>query len=90
MTTPIPAIRDPRIDPRPGDVVERNGVTREVTDVRDGCLVTFFHAKRGREEEGTLTDLTLSVWRARTAGATILNRGDWKLANECEERKDGE
>lgn len=69
-------MRDPRIDPIEGDVVERDGVVREVSDVWENHIVTFFHTKRGREDEGTLADLTIHAWRDRTAGATIVKRGD--------------
>lgn len=77
-------MRDPRIDPIEGDVVERNGVTRTVMELFRvdansfpwQFRVCFRHQKRGREEEETCGALSLDEWRDRTAGATILKRGD--------------
>lgn len=77
-------MRDPRLDPIVGDVVERNGVVREVTELwyadRLGLSgtthVCFRHQKRGREEEEATGLLSLVRWHARTEGATILKRGD--------------
>lgn len=77
-------MRDPRIDPIVGDMVERNGVVRAVTELwyvdRLGLSgtshVCFRHHKRGREEEEATGALSLAKWRERTEGAKILKRGD--------------
>lgn len=68
MTTP----RDPRTDPRPGDVMQISGTVYAVRDVwRD-----FIHFETNHPLSNGFDNTTLTRWRIDMVNAEVLNRAE--------------
>ena len=63
--------RDPRVDPRPGDVLEKNSLSRTVLDVRGMDIVW------GRRDSTSKPNIAwISTWREWARTATILHTAE--------------
>lgn len=74
--TPNPAIRDPRIDPRKGDLIQQRPSKIKIrVTFTDGEKIGFAQVKRGYLVKPN--EWTLRGWQEMVAkGSVILERGD--------------
>ena len=68
----MPADRDPRVDPRPGDVVRKGRITRFVTEGYRGRIV---YAKRVSEVPRASGSFScwITTWQDWARNATVLH-----------------
>ena len=68
----MPAERDPRLDPRPGDVVRKGRISRFVLE-RDGNRIDYAKRVGGVSRFSGSFGCWITTWQDWTRGATVLH-----------------
>lgn len=70
--------RDPRVDPRAGDIVEvKDGVRYAVSGCSDTGLVSYVYwSSDGRNPSGFKFHCLLATWRLRTQGKHVIHTSE--------------